>query len=155
MTAETQNRTSRWPWLVVGILGSVVIVNVIMLYFATRQPPLLESDDAYETSLTYDQVLAARQATAALGWSAVVEQRPDGLRWTFTDRAGAPIQGLAGQISLSRADTRAHDRTVPFAEVTPGSYQAAWDGAPGQYRAEIELKRGEERWVESRQMQLR
>lgn len=144
-----------WPLGIVGMLLTVVVANVIMVSIAHRTPPILESDNAYEAGQKHDAVLAERAAAAALGWQVEVRQAPDGLWWTLRDSAGKPVVGLAGQVSLSRADTEQHDAIAAFEEVEPGDYRATWAGVPGHYRARVELTREAERWIATRQMNLK
>lgn len=157
MTDETAPPTGRnyWPLGIAGMLMTVVVANVIMVSIAHRTPPILESDNAYEAGQKHDAVLAERAAAAALGWTVEVHQAADGVWWTVRDKAGAPVVGLAGQLSLARADTDRHDATTPFEEVKPGAYRAAWRGAPGQYQARVELTRADDRWIATRRMNLK
>lgn len=144
-----------WPLGIVGMLLTVVIANVIMVSIAQRAQPILESDNAYEAGQQHDAVLADRAAAAALGWKVEVHQASDGLWWTLRDAADKPVEGLAGQVNLTRGDTERHDANMAFEEITPGAYRAAWAGASGQYRARVELTRAAERWIGTRQMNLK
>jgi nitrogen fixation protein FixH len=148
-------KSNPWPWFIGGLLMTVVIANAIMLTIATGTPPILEDEDAYESSLTYDQVIAAREAARALNWRAEVQQIDGRLEWRMLDAQAQPVRGLAGQLMLRRADTQQHDRTLTLAEAKPGVYRAEWAGQPGAYRVDIQLERGAERWVATREMRLR
>lgn len=148
-------RRNPWPWFIGGLLLTVVVANAIMLTIATGTPPILEDDDAYQTSLRYDEVIAARAAAKALGWRAEVQQADGRLEWRMLDAQAQPVRGLAGQLVLRRADTAQHDRTLALAEAAPGVYRADWAGTPGAYRVDVQLDRGDERWIETREMRLR
>lgn len=130
---------SLWP---VGIIAALVFVAGVQTAFvliARDNAPVLESETAYADALEYDQVIAARRAAAALGYTARVEVSADAVTYHLTDPAGAPVTGLTGALVYRRADTRAADASHPLTEAHPGVYRAARPAHGGLYRADARL----------------
>lgn len=141
---------SLWPYAIIASLVFVAAVQVAFVLVASRNAPVLESETAYADALEYDGVMAARRASAALGWRVTVEAGGDAVRYRVQDAAGAPVAGLAGAVRYARADTRAADAERPFAEVGPGLYRAERPAARGVFRLSARLEGGAAPWVDTR-----
>lgn len=144
------HRRSRWPYGIIGALAFVVSAQAAMIAIASNNPPVLESETAYADSLRYDDVVDARRASAALGWTAAVEVTADAVVYTVTDAAGAPVAGLSGGLRMARPDTRAADAEVAFAEVAPGVYRAPRAAGAGVFRLSARLAGGPSPWLDER-----
>lgn len=85
---------SRWiPWVFVGCMLLVVVVNGIMAYYAVSTFTGVTVPRSYERGRGYDQVLAEAARQDALGWQADVALGAGALSVTATDREGRPIPG--------------------------------------------------------------
>lgn len=126
-----QRRAWAWPVGIATGLGLVVIANAIMISIAISHPSTPASDDHWAESLAWDQELALREHSVALGWSiAAIGWQGEGLALRVVDRDGRSLAGLRGTVTLERADTAAHDLRVELRELEDGRYLA--DGAADQ-----------------------
>lgn len=73
-SGSTDRARGRWiPWMfVVGML-TVVGANATLVYFAVQSWGGLVTERAFERGITYNRLLAAAAAEAALGWKADVD----------------------------------------------------------------------------------
>ena len=119
------------PWLFPAGLGVVVLVNMVMLWFALGTFPGVVSGNAYERGRKYNQVLARDAAIAALGWHVevgVVVGSGDAIVARYNGPDGKPIPGLAPRAVLTR----------PVGDPVHLEVRLQEDAA-GVYRAEIAL----------------
>jgi nitrogen fixation protein FixH len=84
--------------IVVGILGTSWIVCGITVYAAVTDESFAIEDDYYERAVTWDETMAAKRASAALGWSATMTVSAadphTNRRWltvSVVDAAGEPV----------------------------------------------------------------
>lgn len=137
-----------WPIGIVVALSAVVVVNAIMVAIAVSNPSVPATQDHWSESLAWDEELALREQSAALGWTVVALRRgPSGaLELKVVDREGAPVVGLRGQLALRRADDRHLDVQLELTEVAPGHYRSSVSApAKGLVRAELDLHDSAER----------
>lgn len=128
------DRKSSWiPAIFVGAMGLVVVVNVIMVYFATSTFPGLDTDKAYVHGLAYNDTLRQAAASDALGWSASASVSGGRLTVDIANSAGSPVTDLALQGAIVRPATTVMDRHITL---------SADPAHPGRYAAEIELPAG-------------
>lgn len=118
--------------MLIAFFGVIVVANVIYIYYAISSFSGEESPRAYAQGLQYNEVLAAREAQAALGWSLQVKDQPTdagGLELTLhmADRAGAPVTGLEGTVVLRRPTHDGEDRTAVLAADGPGRYVTGFE----------------------------
>ncbi|TXL71825.1 FixH family protein [Vineibacter terrae] len=115
------------PWLFPAGLGLVVLVNMVMLWFALGTFPGVVAGNAYERGRKYNQVLAQDAAIAALGWHVDVGiERGQGeavvARYVGPD--GKPISGLDPRAILTRPVGDPVHLEVRLREEAPGVYRA-------------------------------
>ncbi len=136
--APTQGFTIKGWHVLVGMVlffGLIIAVDSLFITLAYRTFSGEAAKNPYEAGLLYNRTLAQRQQEAALGWSATIaEGAGDTVRVRVADRAGKPIEGLTVNGALERPATNRGSRTVRFAAIEPGVYQAnaapldgAWD----------------------------
>jgi nitrogen fixation protein FixH len=141
--AQSTNR-GRWiPWAFVGAFAVVAAANGIFVWLAFDSFPGLETEGAYEKGLAYDSTLVAAGKQRELGWQASISHETaisaaGGLDLTLTvalsDRAGAPIAGLAVRALLWRPTAEGFDVPADLHEMAPGRYVAALTlPLPGQW----------------------
>jgi nitrogen fixation protein FixH len=98
VTAQPQKKWSKWPLLVVALLGGHVTILVAIVTVATRDPSFAVMPNYYENAVHWDQSQAALRASAKLGWKLenIPSDTSDALgRRTVTfalaDAAGKPV----------------------------------------------------------------
>lgn len=140
MTAPRQ-RTSKelkgWHvliWMLV-FFGVMFAVNGVFLYYALTTHPGEQVEKSYLQGLNYNATLEARAHQEELGWTSalgVVEQTGDVplLVAQMTDRADAPLNGLAVTASLHRHTTADAPVLVTLTAVSSGEYAARMEGLP-------------------------
>lgn len=143
-TRETARR-SRWiPWAFVGGFGVVVVANLGLILFALNSWTGLETDQAYQKGLAYNQTLAAATAQAARGWTTTLGFEPSGplsgrLAVSFEDSSGRPVTGLSVTAWLIRPTQEGFDQQVRLRAEAAGRYAAALDlPLAGQWQVRIE-----------------
>lgn len=114
---------------VLAFFAVVIAVNGIFIALSLWSWSGLSTDDAYQRGLTYNETLAGAEAQRALDWRAQAVLTPaasGGARLTvvFTDRAGAPVEGLTVSGDLRRPVRDDLDRDVALVRDGPGRYAA-------------------------------
>jgi nitrogen fixation protein FixH len=76
-SGSTDRVRGRWiPWMFVLGMLTVVGANATLVYFAMQSWGGLVTDRAFERGASYNRLLAAAAAEAALGWKADVDFEP-------------------------------------------------------------------------------
>lgn len=140
MTAQSFDpRRSRWiPWVFVGGMLVVVVVNAVMVWFALSTFTGVSTPRAFDRGRTYNDVLAEAARQDALGWQARVSLSGGIITVDVRDRADAPVHGeLLGALHrpLSREAMPLH-----FLRSGPGHFIAEAVNLPsGQWDARLVL----------------
>lgn len=138
-------RRSRWiPWAFVGGFGVVVAVNAVLIVFALTSWSGLETEQAYQKGLAYNETLdeaaeqAARSWQATLGFASTGE-RVGELSLELADRDRRPIGRLSVVARLMRPTVTGYDQAVELRPQANGRY-AATIALPlaGQWRVDVE-----------------
>lgn len=134
MTADgRETRTAprdRWiPWLIVAGFAVVVLVNGVLVYFASASFTGLQTEGHYQRGLHYNEVLAAETSERKLGWTVAVDITELGnhrirLSVAARDKAGAPLDGAEVRVRLVRPVQAGHDVDVTLAAAGAGRYAA-------------------------------
>mgnify|MGYP002072203028 CR=1 FL=1 len=155
MSAMAKPRQRGWwyPWIFVGFMLLVVAVNGIMATLAVRTFPGLQTEDAYNKGLRYNDTIAAGREQERRGWRMSLEVEPlpasgEGGRdaqvtVAFVDRDGQPLERLEVEAALHRPAVAGFDRTLPL-EPRGGGVYAGVISLPfaGQWDARITARRG-------------
>ncbi|MCW9040013.1 MAG: FixH family protein [Rhodospirillales bacterium] len=155
----TNNRKPGWwyPWIFVGGMTIVVVVNGIMIYFALSTFTGLETKNYYEKGLAYNTNIEAARLQAAMGWQASVAYLPSSdatvatpeareglLEVTFRDRGSNPISGLKVDAKILRPTIEGFDQEVTFAERGEGRYGVVLKlPQAGQWEVRVVARGGE------------
>ncbi len=112
-----------------GFFAMIFIANGIFLTVAVRSFPGEHVEKSYLQGLNYNDTLAEREAQAALGWRASIEEArlENGaavIGVKFLDADAAPLSGLDLVSSLSRPASDESDQTLRFESVGRGLYRA-------------------------------
>ncbi len=91
---EHDPRRSRWiPWVFVGGMLLVLLVNVGMVVSALTTFTGVTTGRAYDKGRAYNHVLEEAARQDALGWRSIVAVEARTLRLAVQDRAGLPVPG--------------------------------------------------------------
>jgi len=89
-----------WPWIVVGILVAGIVPNLVLVAVAINDPSFAVEENYYEKARHWDEEMARRRASRALGWQVDLDVRaiPDrpGFRRieaVVRDREGRVLDG--------------------------------------------------------------
>jgi nitrogen fixation protein FixH len=110
-------------WRHVAFFGVVFTVNAIFITTALNTFPGEETRRSYVQGLDYNQVVDARRAQAALGWSATANLTEERVLVEVRDADGAAGHrpALTGAAAPRQSEL---DRELVFTEVRDGVYAA-------------------------------
>ncbi|MEA1676123.1 FixH family protein [Nitrospirillum sp. BR 11163] len=121
------------PWIFVGGMGVVIVVNSILIYVALHSWTGIVTAKPYERGIEYNKVLQAQAQQDALGWvfDADIEPWGDGPKGTgvltvrVSDRDGAALDGMALTGRLVRPIDIMPDVPLTFTAAGNGRYTAS------------------------------
>ena len=142
-------------WLLVGIFIAYIGLNTVMFWVSLDGRPDLVSKDYYEKSKAYNEVTTQREASHRLGWQ--VRLIPSGtgqapLALWVTDRGGASLPGLNGEVRAYRPSDASLDQTLTLTEspTEPGLYRTAPTSLrKGLWELSVRLARGDEVFIDT------
>lgn len=131
-SAQATKSDSAWrsPWVIgwIGLVVTVLAVNLTMVYFAVATNPGLVNDDYYERGQDYEKHLASRLAKDP-GWTMRADipddlraDAPVTLRIAMVDKTGQPA--IPDQVTFYayRPSDKSLDFTAPMIEEGKGRY---------------------------------
>lgn len=112
-----------------GLFGIVITVNLVFVYLALDTFTGVSRENPYQEGLTYNRVLAARDAQRSLGWHGSIALAPaageaERITLTLTDRSGAPLSGLTLTGRLRRPTHEGMDQALTWEAEAGGRYVA-------------------------------
>ena len=129
-----------------GGFAVVVAVNIALAVLASRSHPGLVVDNSYIASQKFNGWLAQGRAQKAMGWTVTATATPLALTVTAISPLGTPLAGLDVVASLEHPLGAEPTRNLPLVETAPGTYTAPHGLSAGQWRTEVRLSRGNERF---------
>ena len=140
-TPEELETVARWKWagLIVGLLVLQVLMGGFAALLAVSDPAFAVVPNYHERAMHWDDVVAARQASAALGWKSRVAAADSAdlfgkrsLTVSLQDAAGQPLADAQVHVQLWH-----HARPLDIQEITllPDS------AMPGHYTGEAIVRR--------------
>ncbi|MGK7864795.1 FixH family protein [Falsiroseomonas sp. E2-1-a4] len=133
-------RRSRWiPWVFVGGMLLVVVVNGGLIYAALSSFTGLTTGKAFDRGRTYNQVIQEAARQEALGWQARVTFQAGAVSVAVVDRQGQPVAGvLEGHLQRPLDGTQV---PLAFRQGGAGRFVApAEPPLPGQWEARLVLR---------------
>lgn len=132
-------RRSRWvPWAFAGSMLVVVLVNMVLVYYAVSTFTGVTVTRSYEQGRHYDAVIAEAARQDALGWQAEVTLAGGRLAVTATDREGRPLAGRVEGVLLRPLEGT--EIPLTFAPTGGGRWAAEMQAPqPGQWEARLTL----------------
>lgn len=162
MMARERQRGWWYPWIFVAAMLLVVAVNGIMATLAVRTFPGLQTEDAYNKGLRYNDTIAAGREQARRGWqmkaeitplpgsgsgagavpAASEDSRDVEVTIAFVDRDGHPLERLDVEATLVRPTANGFDRPLDL-QYRGGGVYAGSVTLPfaGQWDARIVARR--------------
>lgn len=120
--------------MMLGFFALVIGVNAVFITQAFRTFRGEDVPRSYMQGVAYNETLAAREAQAALGWSAIADVDAGSVRLTIVDAADTPVSGLALSGRMRHPADANRDILLDFVETGPGEYSAAHAAASGSWR---------------------
>jgi nitrogen fixation protein FixH len=168
MRRDTMPRARRpdgwwYPWLFVGAMVLVVVVNGGLVFFALNTWSGLETEQHYLKGLAYNDNLKGAEAQERLGWRVEVafatvaanSPRTGQLTASFHDRAGLPLAGLAVEALLIRPTQTGFDSKATLAHQGDGLYAAPVElPLAGQWDVRVHAWRGPDAFQTVRRIQV-
>ena len=168
MSAMAQNkRADGWwyPWIFVGGMVLVALVNGVMIFIALDSWTGLETERHYRKGLDYNENLAAAETQALRGWrldldwkvaSVSGDTRTIEMRAQFAERNGQALNDLSVTALIVRPTHEGYDFEVPLQAMGDGTYSATANlPLAGQWNVRIHALRGDEAFQEVRRLQVR
>ncbi len=91
---EGERRSSWIPWIFVGGMSIVVVVNGFMAFYAISTFTGLTTGQAYDRGRAYNLILEEAARQDALGWTPLVRIEEGRIATAVTDRAGEAVPGI-------------------------------------------------------------
>lgn len=147
-----------WPAAMIAVLALTVIANLAVLSLAHDPDAAIVEPDAYPRAVAWDSTAARRDASDALGWTAVAaigalegagESARADVQVTIVDRDGRPVDGASVTVEAI------HNREIrrPSAELAArggGAYAAAMPlPRAGLWELRVQADRGGDHFTTS------
>lgn len=129
-----------WPWFLIAIPGSAVVLGLTMLYVSTRDWDGMAVGEYYKEGLAINQVLAREEVARQLGLAC--EMRLDPLTGTVT--VGLEAERMPADpelvLTLHHATRPQHDRTLDLRAYATAQYTGQLERAlpPGAWNLSLE-----------------
>lgn len=157
-------RASGWwyPWIFVGGMGVVVVVNGFLFFFALDSWTGLETDSHYKRGLEYNTALDATTAQRVLGWQTTLTvtpaeggERKFDVAVTFLDKSGQPLRDLTVDAIVRRPTHEGYDAQLSLNPKGNGAYggQAAL-ALPGVWDVRLIAQRGDDHFQSVERVQI-
>lgn len=143
-TAGGRDRKSPWPWIIVGMLLTHVLIMVVAMTIAVRDKSAAIVPNYYERAVNWDAEQAKYRASEKLGWHVEMEAAeqidPVGrreVRFILTDAQGQAVPGANIDLEYFHDAHGNEDRTVSlkpdssdpryFTALLPMRYAGEWE----------------------------
>lgn len=128
-----------------AFFGVIFAVNAVFVYYARTTWTGLETENAYQKGLSYNDNIRAAGSQHVLGW-----QVPDirlaavgEVQAMFVDRHKQPLNGLTVTAVVRRPVSSAFDQTVALTELGEGKYAGRLPPlSAGQWQVILHARRG-------------
>ena len=160
--ASQSARSGSWiPWIFVAFFGVVVLVNGIMIWVATTTWTGLDTHEAYEKGLAYNQMLEAAEAQASLGWTIDIEISPidngqASIAITLTGSDGDGINEAKVRAQFEKPNRSSADFETELQPRGNGQYETRFEPPEaGVWNLHLTARRNDDLFVEDRRLVLR
>lgn len=142
-----------WVWLLVGIMGTAIAVNGVLIALAFLFPPGLVVDDYYERGKNYLYHQAkVKDDISRLGWelqldvpNSPIVNNKGSYMLRVLDRSGIALEGANVELAAYRPVDDQNDFTTQMRDIGAGYYSAKVSfGLPGNWDLIATVKQGED-----------
>lgn len=157
MTDTPKKRPRSWwyPWIFVGGMSLVIVVNGTLAYFAVDSWTGIATQNHYTKGLNFDTNIEGAKRQAALGWTVKPEldfapigldkSRAAALTVTASDRHNQPLDALSIRVKMVRPTHEGFDQTVTLQGQGNGQYAADVTlPLPGLWEMRVIAQNGED-----------
>lgn len=129
------------------LLGSSILANLIMFYFAAKSYDGLVEKNYYLKGLNYQQELDNKNKQKLLGWNVIFEGSNNKYILNLTDKDNKPIEKANVKVSFFRPSKEGYDKDAIMKENEAGKYIANTDlELKGRWYANIEIAKDGHVW---------
>lgn len=139
-------------WGLLTFFGVIFVANGILIYQAETSWTGLETEDAYEKGLKYNEQIAEKKAMNELGWEGEItfdksSETTGMLKLSLVDKEGQPVRKSIVIAEFVRPTAEGFDDRIPLGEKRAGIYMGPVSlKAPGQWDINITaMKNAEEK----------
>lgn len=112
----------------IGFFGVMLLANGIFLYLAVTTFNGLDTPNAYQEGVNYNERIEAARKQAVLGWSHKLTLTENGrVELLVKDKAGDAVSGLKVSGTIARPVSNSTTQELAFKEVSLGLYAAPAD----------------------------
>lgn len=115
------SKPNLYPAFILLLLAGFLAFSAWSAWRAVDFGPQVSDADYYSKGLKYSSTQLEKRAAASLGWSVAVEERDGALLFRLSDKAGAPVSGAAGLLTLYLPQNGSIN--LPLREVQSGRYR--------------------------------
>lgn len=132
---------------VVALLGTSIIANIIMFYFAAKSWDGLVEKNYYLKGLNYQQELDLRNKQKLLGWNVNFKGSNNKYILNLTDKDNKPIEKADVKVNFFRTSKEGYDKTEVMKEISAGQYAVSSTlELKGLWDANIEISKEGHSW---------
>lgn len=140
-----------WPWLLGGLLGGGVLMNLAMVMTAADDPSFAIEEDYYQKAVNWDEHRKALRESKALGWKLEVSPTLEGaellLRADLEDALGRDVTDATLRVEAVHL-ARASEKLIAVMDRdTRGFYTRLPARQAGAYEFRFEATRGEDTFL--------
>lgn len=129
------------------LLGSSVLANLIMFYFAAKSYDGLVEKNYYLKGLNYQQELDKQNKQKLLGWNVIFDGSNNKYTLNLTDKDNKPIEKANVKVNFFRPSKEGYDKNAIMKESEVGKYVASTDlELKGRWYANIEITKDGHVW---------
>jgi nitrogen fixation protein FixH len=122
--------------------GTIITVNIVMVFAATGTFPGLVVENSYVASQNYNELLAEARVQEKSGWHAELTAPAGVITFRLVDKSGKVERGLDVKAIVGRPSTTMEDREFALAGSADG-YRASEAMPTGLWEIDIEAHRGD------------
>lgn len=117
-----------YPWIYVGGMLLVIVVNGLLIFYAVHTFTGLTTDHTYRKGLAYNDAIAGAKAQEEMGWHVALRFTPDGtghggaVEVSFRDHDGRAVPGLRVEARYVRPTHQGYDGRVALDDRGDGRY---------------------------------
>lgn len=146
MTTQVETRRGFTGWHMFAILcvffGIIIVVNLIMAYFAVSTWSGLVVQNSYVASQEFNEKSISGKQQQALQWQNELGYSQGTFTYVLTDKDGNAIETTSAVANFKRPVGDAHDTTVTLTMTENGKFTGDVELGEGAWIAEVNTEAG-------------